>query len=1083
MARPNLDERKLAAPRPPEQPTSRAASCVTHDHPQKMRLELALIVGILFFCSWCAYIVARMNASVGGPTQAAGSAPQSDWVNASTVAPPAGDYQFVVNRSQSELAASRQQQHQEQPSSLVTSYEPRARYQQQFQQHAAYNQPAWSPHQMDQQQQQQLPQAGPPYASAAAINGQAPIHYQGSGELRQPAPSQWQAYALPTGLAPKRQRAPQLFGPAPELMSGNVNNELGDYETAEAVEDAVQPQETTDQSGQESGAADEHEDEEPDSSDVQSGPEQQLGDDAEDGPDGSDDEAEMPPARSELKQLAQRRSYSEQDSSANERDKDGRLVVTKRRHLINGKPVKGRRQRVVQSAGLVASEGEPDAELTALSEPEQPDDFEQLVREIDQDDRVKRRTGRLAATGTEDQEQDDEASELQQQRDESRSASSTKPLRAPGSSSSVLRNSSPNEGQVSRRADDGQNSSGASAPRVSHAVSAPIFNNGLNKAPPVRGKAARKRNKDKDEQEKEKERKRGTKRAKLRAKEAGNLNEHSLKETLSQQQWDDDSSSRISEKPLECDRLESSKCRAGGEQELADEDIDGGDQSNQEQVSDVVDRDEEARRLESMAHQLLLDPKFAELTRRRRQASSDDSTDKTPEMITDSARNGTETGPDDESVAEQQPATGRGSGSYPLDRSAIQSYEQTAAQEHRGDASDFQAGAYRSAANYEPSDLGPARRTLDRSVEELDNDDVEADVDSDNDEDGDEADRDEQRKPKYSLSTSNPIAYKSERGAEAQSTRRAATDEAMRHSSNEGHESGKLASSVSAQLSGDPPDSSDSGQFEYRESDAAELAELQRHRSGHQEAQSNKATEQQRRVAVWLPHDRQQQQGPSGDVTKLTLQGTGQKHANWRNNSDRISEQLKGQHSNPIEQQEHPTVISGVSVGSGSSIGRAAAGAASEGETSAAPAWQSSAWPRLEVGTNSSGAYEPADEIVSGQEDMHVEILARPAPQASSPSIGPIPPALTNYSSPPPRQPGAGGQLAVQQYDLMTGHKPQLGKSFPRVSSPFASGSDKVAKKKKFKRFEKKRSKLADSKYKAARAYASKRKNKQKRGK
>lgn len=162
------------------------------------------------------------------------------------------------------------------------------------------------------------------------------------------------------------------------------------------------------------------------------------------------------------------------------------------------------------------------------------------------------------------------------------------------------------------------------------------------------------------------------------------------------------------------------------------------------------------------------------------------------------------------------------------------------------------------------------------------------------------------------------------------------------------------------------------------------------------------------------------------------------------------------------------------------------------------------------VSPDSSGASHPAEvladaaanvsDVVDGSEDMQVSVLANPPP----PLPLPIPPTATTdqqqqqqsnlYQQPPPTALNAGAPFPIvppvyattSAASGVTAPSGPLVGHRPEGAAHLASGSHKVAKRKKKrlkkKLAKKKRSKLFDSKFKAASAYANKQKRRMKKG-
>lgn len=470
-----------------------------------MRLELALVFGILLFCCWCAYIIARMNASVGAPAPNSGA-----------------DY---VVRPNSSATYSTYSNYNPDPNQTILAALPSAAYSAQGQTHAGPDSAmAWQPHHATnmhpgsmgahhhQQHHHQVhapfarrPEASAPVARLVQVPGVGEqLEAPGGHVARAPYLSGIHQWPVAAGGAPAHW--PGHAYPAP----------VGAPNLAAAAGPGRQPQ---------SGAPDEAE--QADDEGADNGLDQEAAP-ANDEPAGDESGDEQP--RAELDEVVGRRSFSEDELDANERDRAGNVIVAHKRHLINGRPV--------GAGSLKANRTNwaPDSEATRPAA-NQADDFDKLVSEID-GERRRHKSRRSGGAPTRRRGPDGE----QQESDDAEEQSNDPATGAERRQDSADMLSSDKPGA----SDDSLNSAGGAELDANEQEGAEDTQ-AAGTAPPTTGRPA-------------------------------DSHEHRLHETLSAQQWDDDST------------LGAGKARPGASDE----------------PPDVVGQDEEARGLEELARDLLL---------------------------------------------------------------------------------------------------------------------------------------------------------------------------------------------------------------------------------------------------------------------------------------------------------------------------------------------------------------------------------------------------------------------------------------------------------------------------------------------
>jgi len=353
-----------------------------------MRLELALLVGIVFFCSWCAYIVARMNSSVSAPGQRTASElatslahePQEAF-RAGHLHEPSGAPTYVLRppadqapRSQAAAGSQSAWWPPGQPSGGQLAPLPAA----------DYAQTPSSVHAVSAAQQQSL--------GGAHFSRLAPHNWQ-LAHLEAPSSNAAQVHEQAAGLQElqfpaARELEPQLPPTDQEQQPAET-----EPEEAEGVETEAQEPEQDQEGAGGSGGEGEGEDE----GGLSSSPE-----------------------GSQVDEVARRSSVSELVDEERERDRDGRLTVKRRRHLLNGSPVAESASGGQQEESAAAEEPETEVETdegqpreaheSEFEQEDEPDrkekesskdaggrraaeelDFERLVEEIDRHARQRKR--------------------------------------------------------------------------------------------------------------------------------------------------------------------------------------------------------------------------------------------------------------------------------------------------------------------------------------------------------------------------------------------------------------------------------------------------------------------------------------------------------------------------------------------------------------------------------------------------------------------------------------------------------------------------------------------------------------------
>ena len=437
-----------------------------------MRLEIGLVVGILFFCSWCAYIVARMNSSAGPPARAGAE-------------------------SEAGRQVVEQHQQQQQPIGSDNLFAGQQQHQQSNLQ-PAFQQPALL---------LTAPLAGPHWPAAS-----------------QPA-SQWQ------------QQQPQLR----PLQEPEMDQQEPDEDPASddgQAQDAEEPQAAA------AAAAEEEEEEE----------------------EGEEPEEEGGRPQVHGREVVGRRSFSELEADFKERDRNGRLVAANRHHLVNGHPVvpsaRNRNRNRNRLAGPL-KDAKRDRQLGETgSVASEADDFDRQVAEIEAaNSRLRQRSepgaggsGRLRPVQASGSEPSEEEEEEERPAEDGASEGDGEPLGFRGSEADVVR--------LERRvqADDEEEKLGEDeggdkqvadgSPDVEPEEDKPsgqLLSGAAGPEGRVGGKWA---GSGRPERKLAGERDGLIKRQRTSGPEAGpggERHEHRLSETLSAQQWDDDSTSGTSD--------------------------------------------------------------------------------------------------------------------------------------------------------------------------------------------------------------------------------------------------------------------------------------------------------------------------------------------------------------------------------------------------------------------------------------------------------------------------------------------------------------------------------------------------------
>lgn len=350
-----------------------------------MRLELALIVGIVFFCCWCAYIILNMNSSVSAPP----TLPPANQSGQFYQRPPR--LQQQQQRYQEAASSAAPNSSQLAPFSAADAYVIRANQQQQQDRHAnlkpPYSTVLTAPNWTGKQAANWLPANSSPLAH---------LQNDATRAAQQPVPAgQWPVQSLsyqPAFYRPQQLAANYLAAPtinSHQLVANQPEETSPSHEPSEPNPDPDSAQDYAEQQQQQQ--QDEDVSEHPNDSET-AGSEEQSSDtgrpnqEANDyeGASQADDQTEEP--QREYEEQVGRRSYSEDEADANERDKNGQLVTVHRRHLINGQPVSDesksqdrRPRRNRNQSGLPKATKKRDGFNAA--------EFDKLVSEIDDEKR------------------------------------------------------------------------------------------------------------------------------------------------------------------------------------------------------------------------------------------------------------------------------------------------------------------------------------------------------------------------------------------------------------------------------------------------------------------------------------------------------------------------------------------------------------------------------------------------------------------------------------------------------------------------------------------------------------------------
>jgi len=347
-----------------------------------MRLELALIVGIVFFCCWCAYIIVKMNSSVDISQASESSLPTASYFNFS---------RFNASHQSAGQAPYRVQQQQRHTGALYDQRQAEANAP--LRAHLAGPNSSYSEQLVSSYQLRPpyLAQMGWPAAAAPApAPASAPANQQASGrsQVSEANRSTWRDYSSVTPQhrwASAQHQWPQARRPYAQASAwwptGNYQaaptdqQPVGERAPPAGASASLEPA-AEDEARQSNLELNPDVDPDPDGdADADSDGEQLAGAEEEGGEQGGEEE---PAVNRELEERAGRRSFSEDQSNSRERDKDGHLVVMERKHLINGRPVApgGRK-------GAIGFERE--LSRRARAGKGQPHDFDRVVEEIEDD--------------------------------------------------------------------------------------------------------------------------------------------------------------------------------------------------------------------------------------------------------------------------------------------------------------------------------------------------------------------------------------------------------------------------------------------------------------------------------------------------------------------------------------------------------------------------------------------------------------------------------------------------------------------------------------------------------------------------
>lgn len=300
-----------------------------------MRVELALIVGIVFFCCWCAYIIVKMNSSVSNP-------PNSPLAQRDMSSPNAdADLAYLANAYNFSISdLNHRHTNTDKYNQQARNYPPTSHYMSNlYQAHAM---------QLGRQPDANSPVAT--YSRPTSGGGQTPVR---------PA-TRWRPaligehYLAGVGSSPRA----NSNGNSEEEQESEVNSGL-DAPPTDPIDGDSQGSDWQQGPSSEPDVADQPE--QPDQPDQ---PDQTSSDYNSESQQEEPEANELPASGQQLEERADKRSYDQLIAESNERDRAGRPIRAHRRHLVNGRPVAPKQGSA--------------------------DDFERVVDEIDQANKNRR---------------------------------------------------------------------------------------------------------------------------------------------------------------------------------------------------------------------------------------------------------------------------------------------------------------------------------------------------------------------------------------------------------------------------------------------------------------------------------------------------------------------------------------------------------------------------------------------------------------------------------------------------------------------------------------------------------------------
>lgn len=370
-----------------------------------MKLEFVLIVGVVFFCCWCAYVVIKMSNTLSSPDSL--SVPQQSVNLASNVRSYDGRMKDLMNRARGRV--SNYSKNNEEPTrnrNINQDQNQNSNYEQRL---GAANSPPYS-------------YINPVYQNFSMKNRKFSHNFQPTNNdnfqasngpnltltdnqepsLQQPHLMQqttarhWPQSNLPTNPYFPTQLNQRNFPQQLNNVSGqnNLNGRSSTEQRIQQYEESREPEGS--ENDNETENSDEATEQQP--SEIH-GNEENQNKDSQDNDEGEDRSSnDDPDETTEIEDVAGGKAFGEDEWEATERDADGKPILTYHRHTINGKPIEKSRNNktsVVKTASSSSNRAKyrDKNKISEIrkspKEIEEEAKFSQIVDEIDESTKNK----------------------------------------------------------------------------------------------------------------------------------------------------------------------------------------------------------------------------------------------------------------------------------------------------------------------------------------------------------------------------------------------------------------------------------------------------------------------------------------------------------------------------------------------------------------------------------------------------------------------------------------------------------------------------------------------------------------------